>query len=67
MGHIILKQEFEINPQKIEIMLSWPPPTPIKDLRGFLGSRGIIGSLYGTWCDQQALNTHAEEGYFHVD
>ena len=37
LGHFISREEVETNPQKIEAIRTWPPPTNIKQLRSFLG------------------------------
>lgn len=41
LGHIITSEGVGPDPEKIKTMVSWPPPTNIKQLRGFLGLTGF--------------------------
>ncbi|KAL5211653.1 hypothetical protein ABZP36_022500 [Zizania latifolia] len=37
LGHVISGEGVSTDPQKIEDVIKWPPPTNLKQLRGFLG------------------------------
>lgn len=37
LGHIVLKNGVETDPQKIEALKTWPRPQTLKDLRSFFG------------------------------
>ena len=37
LGYIILPNGVEMDPKKIEAVMSWPDPTNLRDVQGFLG------------------------------
>ena len=50
IGHIISEGTLRMDPDKVEAILKWPPPTKLKELQSFLGAvnwyRGFIESYY---------------------
>ncbi|XP_026459213.1 uncharacterized protein LOC113359856 [Papaver somniferum] len=40
LGHVISSEGVSVDQDKVQCILSWPIPTTIKDLRGFLGLTG---------------------------
>ena len=37
LGHIVFAEGISVDPQKVEAILNWKPPTSIKEIRIFLG------------------------------
>ena len=52
LGHIVTAQGFKVDQNKIQVMLDWPQPTNVSELRGFLGLIGYYRKFirhYGIW------------------
>ena len=45
LGHIISAQGVHMDPEKIRVIIEWPTPVNLTQLRGFLGLVGSIGGL----------------------
>jgi hypothetical protein len=48
LGHIISSNDVDMDPSKVEVVLSWPTPTSVRALRGFLGLIGTNRNSSGT-------------------
>ena len=48
LGHIVSQDGVEVDPQKVEVILSWPFPRNVSELRGFLGLAGY----YRAFCPE---------------
>ena len=40
LGHVILAEGVYVDPQKIEAIVNWKPPTNVTEIRSFLGLAG---------------------------
>ena len=40
LGHVISTEGVYVDPKKIEVILSWKPPTSVHEVRSFLGLAG---------------------------
>ena len=45
LGHIISKENIEVDKAKVELIVKFPSPTNVKGVRQFLGMPGSIGGL----------------------
>ena len=56
LGHVILAERVSVDPQKIEAIVNWKPPTNVTEIQSFLGSMQNGGLLiwrhylYGVPC-----------------
>ena len=41
LGHVISKKGIEVDKSKIDLILSLPPPTSVREVRSFLGHAGF--------------------------
>ena len=40
LGHIVSVEGISVDPQKVEAILNWKPPTSVTEIRSFLGLAG---------------------------
>ena len=45
LGHIISKQDIEVDKAKVELIVKLPSPTTVKGVKQFLGHVGSIGGI----------------------
>ena len=45
LGHIVGGDELKINPSKVEVILKWPKPNTVTEVRIFLGQHNIRENL----------------------
>ena len=46
LGHIVGGGELKIDPFKIKVILEWPKPNNVTEVRSFFGSRPILEKVY---------------------
>ena len=69
MGYIIDERGVHVDPTKIQVILDWPAPTTITELRNFLGlanfyCRFVLGLSHITWPLNQVTKGGAKEKLF---
>ena len=37
MGHLVSKEVIKIDPQKVKVIIEWPRPTNVTEIRSFFG------------------------------
>ena len=40
LGHVVSKDDIQVDPKKIEAVIAWPRPTTVAEVRSFLGLTG---------------------------
>ena len=45
LGHVISAEEVSVDPQKIEAIMNWKPPTNVTEIRSFFGLAGYYRKL----------------------
>ena len=40
LGHVVSKDDIQVDPKKIEAIIDWPRPTTVTEVRSFLGLTG---------------------------
>ena len=40
LGHVVSKDDIQVDPQKIKAVIDWPRPTTVTEVRSFLGLAG---------------------------
>ena len=69
LGYIIDERGVHVDPAKIQVILDWPAPTTITELRSFLGlanfyRRFVLGLSHITWPLSQVTKGGAREKLF---
>nr|GEV93316.1 hypothetical protein [Tanacetum cinerariifolium] len=49
LGHVISSEEVSVEEEKISAVKSWPTPTTVKEVRGFLGLTGYYRRFVGNY------------------
>ena len=62
MRYLILRKGISTDPRKVEAMMNWPKPTPIRALRGFLGLTGYYHKFVKGYGVISKPLTNIEEG-----
>ncbi|GJP67754.1 hypothetical protein CLOP_g24532, partial [Closterium sp. NIES-67] len=65
VGHVISTEGVKIDPQKIDTIRNWEPPTNIKELRSFLWFVNIVHGFIPNMAESTALLTDLlQKGFF---
>jgi hypothetical protein len=63
LGHIISKGGISLDPNEIQVVLSWNAPMSVSDIQSFLGLAWILSTIYRMiFEDKQAHDRVAREG-----
>jgi hypothetical protein len=46
LGHTISEGGIAVDPDKVQEVMNWKPPTTVRQIRSFLGLPGIIGDSF---------------------
>lgn len=46
LGHVVSQAGVATDPEKVEAVQSWPPPTTVREVRAFLGVCGILQAFH---------------------
>ena len=51
LGYIVDAQGIRVDPEKVQVIRDWPPPTNVTDLRSFLGSTNFYRKFVHRYSD----------------
>ncbi|XP_016467122.2 uncharacterized protein LOC107789765 [Nicotiana tabacum] len=62
LGHVISNQGVVVDPEKIEVVMSWPKPTNPKAMRGFLGLLRLLQEVHPEfWKNRSSSYSYVEK------
>ena len=45
LGHVVFKDDIQVDPQKIEAVIDWPRPTTVTEVRSFFGFSRLLQEI----------------------